>query len=112
MTRSAAAQYDGPWLSGPSVPPMHRDFDRSRHPLIAKQQDAMAKTEAQRREDSAAQGHRIPADPPPQPVLKPRSASRQDDWLTAQRDAALAQVAVATQSETAPAPSLQPIPTR
>lgn len=92
MTRSlsAAVQYDGPWLTGPPaqrLPTIHRDFDRNRDPLIARQMDAQAKTEAQRREDSAASGHRIPADPP-RPALKPKSA--RGDWLAAEREAAFA----------------------
>lgn len=117
MTRSlsAAAQYDGPWLTGPPaqrLPTMHRDFDRNRDPLIARQLDAQTKTEAQRREDSAASGHRIPVDPP-RPVLKPESA--RGDWLAAQREAAFANKptergAAAPHSEAAPArtPTLQP----
>ena len=112
---SAARHFAGPWLTGPPaqrLPPMHHQFDRNRDPLIARQMDAQAKTEAQRQEGSAAAGHRIPADPP-RPVLKPESAS--GDWLTAKREAAFAQTAhekgaAAPQSEAAPVqtPTLDP----
>ena len=82
----------GPWLSYDDVPPLRRQFDLNRDPLIAKQMLDLEKTEAKRREEQAG---RSKAQDKPKTELKPKfqrggNLTHQQSWLKAERDAVLA----------------------
>jgi hypothetical protein len=81
-------EHTGSWLSTDHLPPLRRQFDMNRDPLIARQILDMEKTEAQRREDQRASEHA-------KPELKPnphiRTSPAEQGWLSLQRNAMLAQ---------------------
>lgn len=99
---SDAKRTIGHWLASKvlsRIPQVHREFDRNRDPLIARQLDDMAKTEKQRRDETGTRGYFIPRkkQDKPEPVLKPpqhmRGDADQEGWLLAQRDAAFVRAA-------------------
>lgn len=125
---SAARHYQGPWLSNEAasrLPHLRNSFDRNRDPMIAKQMDDLAKSEAERRQEQAkgdgrgsgmvgqdkpAMHHR----PPPAMRRGVDQSAFQGRWLAEQRDAALAKAkSEQGQHIDQPAPSrVSPTPSR
>jgi hypothetical protein len=76
---------------------VHREFDRSRDPLIARQLDDLGKSEAQRREEQTGGGSRMVKNERPQHNLRPSRAVAyradaqkfQTAWLKEQREAVM-----------------------
>jgi hypothetical protein len=85
------------WRSYEGIPPMAHEFQKSRHPLIAKQVEDLIKTETQRREEQS--GRQSNSTEKTKPQLKPTfqkqkggvSPQQKQGWLKEQRDQALSQ---------------------
>lgn len=98
---SAARDINGPWLSRESMenlPSVHREFDLHRDPFIARQIHDLDKTESQRREEQSGGRQATPktrtrAAPDPSLSIPPPANTQRlgARWLTAKRDAAMAQ---------------------
>ena len=52
-TKTFASDITGPWIPKGDIPPVLREFHMARDPLIQAQLRDLAKTESQRREESA-----------------------------------------------------------
>lgn len=98
---SVARDAKGPWLSAEVLkrtPQVHREFDRSRDPMIARQIRDLEKTESQRRGESDGSARHAPPQTvrqdKPEPALRPplhlRGSADREGWLSAERSAALA----------------------
>ena len=107
---SAARDIKGSWLSTEVLnrtPPVHREFDLNRDPLVAGQMPDQGKSEKQRRDASGKDGYFIPRkkQDTPAPELKPprhlRGNADKEGWLLTQRDAAFARAAAASTRGTA-----------
>ena len=85
------------WRSYEGIPPMAHEFQKSRHPLIAKQIEDLIKTEAQRREEQT--GRQSNSTDKTNPQLKATFQQKKGEvtpkqkqgWLKEQRDQVLAQ---------------------
>lgn len=119
---SHARDIKGPWLNTEVLnrtPQVHRAFDESRDPMIARQMRDLEKTESQRRGES--DGPVRQAEKPaarqdkPELALKPpphmRGRADHEGWLTAQRNDAFKR-AEARDAGREPAPEQDRAPTR
>ncbi len=108
----------GPWIAPEKVPPVLRQFQENRDPLIKAQLQDLEKSEAQRREESGRGSAMVGQEKPKLNARPPEEMGRASDrnsfnerWLVEQRDAVLDQ-AKRQQGPAREGPAHQPGPSR